>query len=152
MPSFTTVNKVDGDGFICKYDTFATREEADARIAELHQISGYEDAFVVDNEATAVNGEMCFQTPSHFPVDVANKTVSFDQSAKNATELAEGMASLRLERDGRLEATDITVLPDRWAAMDDDTKTAWTNHRQALRDLPANTADPTNITWPEEPE
>ena len=27
----------------------------------------------------------------------------------------------------------------------------WKTYRQALRDLPANTADPTNITWPEEP-
>ena len=35
--------------------------------------------------------------------------------------------------------------------LDADTKTAWTNYRQALRDLPANTVDPTNITWPEEP-
>ena len=94
---------------------------------------------------------MCFQTPSHFPVDVANKTVSFDQSAKNATELAKGMASLRRERNERLEATDITVLPDRWAAMNDDTKTAWSNYRQALRDLPANTADPTDVTWPTKP-
>jgi hypothetical protein len=151
MPSFTTVNKVDGDGFIAKYDVFNTREEADTRIVELHQMAGYEDAFVVDNEASAVNGEMCFQTPSHFPVDVANKTVSFDQSAKDATELAKGMASLRLERDGRLGATDITVLPDRWAAMDDDTKTAWATYRQTLRDLPANTADPDNPTWPTPP-
>ena len=81
MPSFTTVNKVDANNFICKYEVFATKEEADARIVELHKISGYEDDFVVDNEATSVNGEMCFQTPKHFPVNKANKTVSFDQSA-----------------------------------------------------------------------
>ena len=151
MGSFTTVNKVDANGFICKYDVFATKEEADARIVELHKISGYEDAFVVDNDATAVNGEMCWQSPNHFPVDVANKTVSFDQSAKNATELAKGMASLRLERDNRLAASDITVFPDKWAAMNDDTKTAWSTYRQALRDLPANTADPTDVTWPTKP-
>ena len=151
MSSYTTINKVDENNFICKYDNFKTKEEADARIVELHKISGYEDAFVVDNDATAVNCEMCFQTPSHFPVDVANKTVSFDQSAKNATELAKGMASLRRERDDRLLAADIDVLPDKWAAMNDDTKTAWSNYRQALRDLPANTADPTDITWPTKP-
>ena len=151
MPSFTTVNKVDGDGFICKYDNFATREEADARIAELHQMAGYEDAFVVDNEATSTNGEMCFQEPRHFPVDVKNKTVSFDQDAKDATVFSDHMIMLRAERNDRLEVTDITVLPDRWAAMDADTKTAWTNYRKALRDLPANTDDPTDITWPEKP-
>ena len=81
MPSFTTVNKVDENGFICKYDIFKTREEADARIAELHQISGYEDAFVVDNDATAVNGQMCFGTVAHWIVDKINKTVSLDQAA-----------------------------------------------------------------------
>jgi len=151
MPSYTTVNKVDENNFICKYDIYETREEADARIAELHQMAGYEDAFVVDNAATAVKGEMCFQTPAFWPVDKVNKTVSFDQAAKDASELAKGMASLRRERNERLEATDIIVLPDRWAQMNDDTKTAWTNHRQTLRDLPANTADPANPTWPTKP-
>ena len=151
MPSFTTVNKVDENGFISKYDTYKTREEADARIAELHKIAGYEDAFVVENDATAVNGEMCFQTPKHFPVNKTNKTVSFDQSAFDADKRSENMKLLREERDNRLVSTDITVLPDRWAVMNDDTKTAWSNYRQALRDLPANTADPSNITWPEEP-
>ena len=152
MPSFTTVNKVDENGFICKCDVFETREEADARIVELHQMAGYEDAFVVDNEATAVNGEMCFQTPSYWPVDVKNKTVSFDQSAKDATVFSEHMIMLRTERNSRLEVSDISVLPDHWEQMDDDTKTAWTNHRQALRDLPANTDDPADPTWPTQPE
>jgi hypothetical protein len=152
MPSFTTVNKVDENGFICKYDIFKTREEADARIAELHQISDYEDAFVVDNDAVAVNGEMCFQKPNHFPVNKANKTVSFDQNAYDADKFNDDIATLRKERDSRLKATDITVLPDRWAAMDDDTKTAWTAYRQQLRDLPTSTADPANPTWPVAPE
>ena len=151
MPSFTTVNKVDENGFICKYDTFRTREEADARIAELHQISGYEDAFVVDNDATAVNGMMCFQIPPHWPVDKVNKTVSFDQNAYDADKFNDDMAILRKERGNRLVASDIIVLPDRWANMSDDSKTAWSDYRQALRDLPATTPDPTNITWPTEP-
>ena len=151
MPSFTTVNKIDENGFIYKYDVFETREEADARIAELHQISGYEDAFVVDNDATAVNGQMCFQVPEHFPVDIAKREVNFDQEAYDATKSSMHMALLRTERNGRLEATDIIVLPDRWENMDDDTKAVWKTYRQALRDLPANTADPTDITWPEKP-
>ena len=151
MSSFTTVNKVDENGFICKCDVFETREAADARIVELHQMLGYEDAFVVDNDATAVNGEMCFQIPHHWLVDVANKTISFDQVAVDRDKHNNDMELLRIERNNRLQATDIIVLPDRWAAMNDDTKTAWTNYRQALRDLPANTADPTDITWPEEP-
>ena len=151
MPSFTTVNKVDANNFICKYELFATKEEADARIVELHKISGYEDAFVVDNDATAENGEMCFQNPNHFPVNKANKTVSFDQSAFDADKNAMNMRYLRDKRNDRLQASDLDVLPDKWAAMNDDTKTAWSNYRKALRDLPANTADPANPTWPTKP-
>ena len=29
---------------------------------------------------------------------------------------------------------------------------AWKTYRQALRDLPAKTTDPTNPTWPTKPE
>jgi hypothetical protein len=151
MPSFTTVNKVDENNFIVKNDTYKTRAEADERISELHKISGYEDAFVVDNDETSIDGLMCFQAPKYFPVNKSNKTVSFDKSTFDADKRSEDMESLREERNNRLVATDIAVLPDRWAAMSDDTKTAWTNHRQALRDLPANTADPANPTWPTKP-
>jgi hypothetical protein len=152
MASYTTVNKVGPDGCICKYDIFATREEADARISELHQMVGYEDAFVVDNDAAAVDGLMCFQEVKSFPVNKSNKTVSFDKSAFDENKKIKDFVILRADRDKRLLDSDIDVLPDKWAAMNDDTKTAWTNYRQALRDLPENTADPTNITWPEEPE
>ena len=31
-------------------------------------------------------------------------------------------------------------------------KTAWATYRQALRDLPENTEDPKNVTWPSQPE
>lgn len=85
MPSFTTINKVDPDGFIAKYDVYETREEADSRVAELRLMRGYKDAFVVDNDATAMNGEMCFQSPKHFPVDVIGKKVAFSQKAFDAT-------------------------------------------------------------------
>jgi lipopolysaccharide biosynthesis protein len=150
--SFTTINQVNSDGLIAQYDVFDTQEDADARLAELHQMAGYEDAFVVDNSATAVNGEMCFQNKSHWVADKENKTVRFDQSAYDATMLTKHMSRLRAERNQRLLASDVDVLPDRWAAMNDDTKTAWSNYRQALRDLPVNTADPTNVTWPTKPE
>ena len=151
MPSFTTINKVDEHNRICKYDVFDTQEEADARIAELHKIAGYEDAFVVDNNTTSVNGEMCFQRPNHWRVDKANKTVSFDQNAFDTDKYNENMANLRDDRNNRLETSDIAVLPDRWESMDGDTKAAWSDYRQALRDLPANTADPVNPVWPDSP-
>ena len=54
-------------------------------------------------------------------------------------------AELRIERNRKLDATD-------WWVMRGSITEAQTNYRKALRDLPANTADPTDITWPEEPE
>ena len=53
---------------------------------------------------------------------------------------------LRIERDRKLFASDWTQLPD--ASVD---QAAWATYRQALRDLPANTEDPLNVSWPEMP-
>tara|TARA_R110002110_G_scaffold213605_1_gene426938 strand:+ start:1101 stop:1400 length:300 start_codon:yes stop_codon:yes gene_type:complete len=52
---------------------------------------------------------------------------------------------LRKERNSLLAATDW------WASSDLSITDAQTAYRAALRDLPANTADLTNPTWPEEP-
>lgn len=52
---------------------------------------------------------------------------------------------LRRERNRLLAETDWWVLPDRTAT---DEQLAY---RQALRDLPANTADPANPVWPTKP-
>ena len=52
---------------------------------------------------------------------------------------------LREQRDKLLAETD-------WMANSDVTlPDAWKTYRQALRDLPANTSDPTNPTWPTKP-
>lgn len=154
MGSFTTINKIDENNLICKYETFETQVAADARVLELHQIAGYEGAFVVDNVATAgTNGEMCFQAPLHFPVNMENQTVTFDQAAYDADALAVVMTALRDERDIRLAASDINVLPDRTASMDEATKTAWNVYRQELRDFPesADTDLWPDVAWPDAP-
>nr|BAR30776.1 phage tail fiber assembly protein [uncultured Mediterranean phage uvMED] len=55
------------------------------------------------------------------------------------------MRFLRYERDARLKETD-------WMASSDRVMTdAWKTYRQELRDLPANTSDPANPTWPTKP-
>ncbi|MEC4589508.1 phage tail assembly chaperone [Nitrospirillum amazonense] len=64
---------------------------------------------------------------------------------------ARAVAELRDQRDLILAASDIRVLPDRWATMSDAQRAAWTAYRQALRDLPANTTDPTVPAWPVPP-
>jgi len=54
-------------------------------------------------------------------------------------------AGVRTKRNQLLANSD-------WRGMSDLTMSdAWKNYRQALRDLPANTADPANPTWPDKP-
>ena len=54
-------------------------------------------------------------------------------------------AALREKRNTLLAKTD-------WRGMSDLTMPdAWKTYRQALRDLPANTSDPFNVTWPTAP-
>lgn len=57
--------------------------------------------------------------------------------------------ALRSKRGALLSACDWTQLLD--APLDDAAHAQWEKYRQALRDLPANTADPDNPLWPEAP-
>ena len=56
------------------------------------------------------------------------------------------MEALRRERTQKLSETDWMLLSDTTEMSED-----WKVYRQALRDLPANTTDPENPTWPPEP-
>ena len=58
---------------------------------------------------------------------------------------SEHLEILRIRRNQLLAETDIYGLSD--VTMSDAMKT----YRQALRDLPANTADPSNPTYPTKP-
>jgi hypothetical protein len=51
---------------------------------------------------------------------------------------------VRAERDALLAASDSMALADRITD-------AWRTYRQALRDVPAQSGFPTNVTWPVEP-
>ncbi|MDE1149726.1 MAG: phage tail assembly chaperone [Azospirillaceae bacterium] len=64
---------------------------------------------------------------------------------------AAALADLRIQRDALLSASDIRVLPDRWAVMTDAQRAAWSLYRQALRDLPTTITDPTAPAWPVQP-
>ena len=55
------------------------------------------------------------------------------------------MSDLRTERNRLLAKTDYLALSD--ATLTDEMRV----YRQALRDLPANTADPANPVWPVKP-
>lgn len=58
-------------------------------------------------------------------------------------------AVLRGQRSRLLVSSDWTQSPD--SPLTDAKKQEWATYRQALRDLPANTTDPANPTWPTKP-
>lgn len=66
--------------------------------------------------------------------------------------IAKEWESLREHRNIMLQQTDSMVLPDRWERLKPEQRKAWSDYRQALRDLPANVGDPRQIVWPEKPE
>jgi hypothetical protein len=57
----------------------------------------------------------------------------------------EQMKDLRRQRDQLLAETDYLALAD--STLTDEMR----DYRQALRDLPANTVDPSNPVWPTKP-
>jgi len=57
---------------------------------------------------------------------------------------------LRNQRNYKLLISDWSQLSD--APLTSSQKTAWSTYRQTLRDLPENTEDPKNVTWPSQPE
>ena len=58
--------------------------------------------------------------------------------------------TLRNQRDALLMMSDRKMLWD--SPLTDAEKQAWATYRQALRDLPSNTTDPANPTWPTPPQ
>ena len=75
-----------------------------------------------------------------------------EEAAKDAEEAAweagatdRAWAALRRERNAKLAESDWMANSD--VTMSDD----WKSYRQSLRDLPANTADPSDVTWPTAP-
>ena len=60
-----------------------------------------------------------------------------------------GFQKLRYERDLKLSETDwVATKASETGVAEPD---AWKTYRQALRDLPSNTSDPFNPTWPTKP-
>lgn len=57
--------------------------------------------------------------------------------------------NLRDKRNFLLARSDWTQLPD--VPLTNEQKLTWIEYRQALRNLPKNTKNPKNVTWPLEP-
>ena len=80
-------------------------------------------------------------------VKVVNKTwsaVSYSQNQIDAE-----WVRVRSIRNSRLRASDFTQIAD--APLTVEKKTESLSYRQALRDLPQNTVNPFDVTWPTQP-
>ena len=84
-----------------------------------------------------VNGQLVDMT-SEEQTEIENMQKAFDPTV-------EQWQDLRSQRNSLLASTDHFALAD--STLSDDMKT----YRQSLRDLPANTSDPANPTWPTKP-
>ena len=71
------------------------------------------------------------------------------QAELDRLEAAQPMVELREERDRRLAATDWDIVKHK--ELGTNIPTALKTYRQELRDLPANTSDPANPSWPVKP-
>jgi len=95
----------------------------------------YSNVVRIDDQAGAFDADGNQVTINQSLVDAA--------AAELATEAA--WSDLRVRRTQLLADTDYLALSD--ATLSEDMRT----YRQALRDLPANTSDPANPTWPVKP-
>ena len=84
-----------------------------------------------------LNGQLVDMT-SEEQTEIENMQKAFDPTV-------EQWQDLRAQRNALLKDTDHFALADN--TLSDDMKT----YRQSLRDLPANTSDPANPTWPTKP-
>ena len=78
--------------------------------------------------------------------DTTTKDTYVDDAVVKFSIPAMTMIDLRSKRDALLADSDWTQVADA-----PGNTAAWATYRQALRDLPANTADPADITWPTPP-
>jgi len=99
--------------------------------------------------------------PSHDPktqtlsyqdtVDANAKVVNRTWSAVSYTQAQIDAEWVRVRnlRNGYLKACDYTQISD--APLTTQEKSDWGTYRQALRDVPQNTANPFDVTWPTKP-
>ena len=81
--------------------------------------------------------------------DADGNQVSLDQSVVDAA--AAELVTENAWSDLRTKRTQLLTETDYLALVDSTLSTDMRTYRQALRDLPANTSDPANPTWPTKP-
>lgn len=133
MENFVAIVK-STDGVLDKYQDFAVEADAVSHVATY-------GGFVVPDPGG--------QT-SYWVVDAEAQTVTNNQDQADADTLARSWVRLRRERNALLVSSDWTQGAD--SPLTDEAKAEWATYRETLRNLPANTPDPANPTWPTPPE
>jgi hypothetical protein len=132
MENFVAIVK-STDGKLDKYQDFSVEANAVSHV-------GKYGGFVVPNPGGSTG---------YWIVDAEAKTVVNNQDQADADALANSWERLRIERNALLVSSDWTQYND--SPLSDEVKAEWAVHREALRDLPENTDDPANPTWPTPP-
>jgi hypothetical protein len=132
MENFIAVVK-STDGKLDKYQDFAVEADAVTHVAK----SG---GFVVPDPGGSTG---------YWVVDAEAQTVTNNQDQADADALASSWDNLRAERNALLVSSDWTQYND--SPLADQVKAEWTVYRETLRDLPENTDDPADPTWPTPP-
>lgn len=119
---------------------------------------GPDDSFLAENSAMRVNLFKAHDRATEklvsanpyiedgwvYTVQLAPKTAE-----EIAAEQASVAANVRAQRNRLLAACDWTQLDD--ADLSNETKMAWRNYRQALRDISGQPGFPMDVQWPNDP-
>jgi len=125
-----------------------TDEDVQARLNQLGDYTKWADAggALVYNISWSDSKVSAVTSQDESGEDITIQThFSGDDSAKDARNLVWKWANVRSDRNSRLAETDHLALKDNTLSA------AMKTHRQALRDVPADNANPDNITWPVKP-
>lgn len=96
-----------------------------------------------------------FELLTEWPLDVENYCVENGALVRKPQAILDqeqeefNRGLFKDQRNALLAASDWTQAAD--SPLSDAKKAEWATYRQALRDLPANTSDPANPTWPTPP-
>ena len=111
------------------------------------------------SDITAINpatGEIETRDSEKWKVEAKDDGIYFLSDADNAAVFAgaedEAKAAVEIHWQGLRSHRNMLLSETDWWASTDLTMTdAQKAYRQALRDVPANTSDPLDVTWPEKP-
>jgi len=113
---------------------------------EIFEISQAIKTYSHKTEWSMQNGD--YNTLEWYSQDIPKPTLQEINQIREKIKTEKPWKHLRTTRNSTLSETDWTQTNDIGLENEDE----WVAYRQALRDLPANTEDPINPVWPEQPQ